>query len=123
MDIAPDARAGVAPKLKILVFAGLAAAIAYLSLAPAEDTPTGGLFWDKAQHAAAYLVLTGAGLVFFPRRSRIVFFGVLAFGVGIEVLQSAMGFGRDGDWRDAVANTAGALVALRLVQLWRKLRR
>lgn len=123
MDIAPDARAGVAPKLKISIFAGLAAIIAYLSLAPAQDTPTAGLFWDKAQHALAYLVLTGVGLVFFPRRQRAVFFGVLAFGVGVELAQSAMGFGRQGDWRDAVANAAGALLALRMVQLWRRWRR
>src|SRR5690606_4006297 len=123
MDIAPDARAGVVPKLKISVFAGLAAVIACLSLAPAEAAPTAGLFWDKAQHALAYLVLTGVGLVFFPRRQRLVFFGVLAFGVGIEALQSIMGFGREGDWRDAVANAAGALLALRTIQLWRRWRR
>lgn len=122
MDTAPDIAAPV-PKLKIAIFVGLAAVIAYLSLAPAEDTPTAGLFWDKAQHALAYLVLAGVGLSFFPRRQRAIFFGVIAFGIGIEVLQSVMGFGRDGDWRDALANTVGTLVALRLVQLVRRWRR
>ena len=81
------------------------------------------LFWDKAQHALAYLVLTGVGLVFFPRRRWTTVFGILAFGVGIEVLQAVMPFGREGDWRDALANTVGALLALTLVQAWRRARR
>jgi hypothetical protein len=32
-------------------------------------------------------------------------------GAGIEVLQSLMGFGRHGDWRDMVANLIGVGVA------------
>lgn len=123
MDTAPDRVASPVPKLKVAIFVSLAAVIAYLSLAPAEDTPTAGLFWDKAQHALAYTMLAGAGLAFFPRRQRAIFFGVIAFGIGVEVLQSLMGFGRQGDWRDALANTVGTLVALRLVQLARRWRR
>ena len=108
------------PFLPRLVTFGFAVTVLmWLSLAPVQSLP-GISFWDKAQHALAYLVLTGLGLVLFPRRTLAVTVGVLALGVSIEFLQASMPLGRQGDWRDVVANVIGAASALLIVFLVRR---
>src|SRR3954449_8890448 len=92
----------------------------YMTLAPGHDVPGVGITWDKAEHAAAWAVLTGAGLLLSTRRRWAI--GVFAFGFGvvIEVLQATMGLGRDGDWRDLVADSLGIGAAY---LAWRLMRR
>jgi VanZ family protein len=69
--------------------------------------------WDKAEHAIAFFGLTFwfGGLV---RRSRypVVAVLMLLLGGGIEIAQGAMGWGRDEDIMDFVADTVGVSVAL-----------
>lgn len=108
--------------LRIAAFALAAAVLLWLSLAPSEVLPTEFTFWDKAEHSLAYLVLTGLGFLLFPRHPRLVIATAVAQGAGIEVLQSLMGFGRQGDWRDMVANLLGAASATGLWLLVRRLR-
>lgn len=86
--------------------------VLYLCLAPSQDVPGENLIWDKAAHALTWAILTGAGLVLSPRRPRAILAFTLGLGAGIEVLQATMGFGRDGDWRDLVADSLGAFTAL-----------
>ena len=87
------------------------AVLLYLCLAPAKALPQETL-WDKAEHAIAWFVLAAIGLAFWPRRPvRIVGFA-LALGAIVEVLQATMPFGRDGDWRDWVADSVGVAAAL-----------
>ena len=43
--------------------------------------------------------------------------------MAVEILQATMGFGRDGDWRDLVADTLGVAVALAIYALVQRLRR
>jgi len=106
---------------KVLVLLVCLGVLAWLSLAPTEDLPTVSL-WDKAEHAIAYTVLTIVGAVLFPDRIVRVVAGCVAFGVFIEILQATMDFGRDGDWRDAVANSSGALVVVLIIVVGRRLR-
>lgn len=109
--------------LKWLVAGAAIALLLYVSLAPAEEVPGAGLVWDKAEHAAAYLMFAGVGLALFPSRSTAVAGLLLALGAAIEVLQASMGFGRQGDWRDLLANALGVAAAvgpyLALSRIWR----
>lgn len=93
----------------------------YLTLAPGEDVPGVNLIWDKAEHAIAWAVLTGSGLLLSTKRRWAI--GVFAFGFGaaVEVLQAVMPLGRDGDWRDLAADSVGivaAYLAWALMRRW-----
>jgi VanZ family protein len=104
---------------------GYAAAVAillYLCLAPGKDLPKEPI-WDKAEHAIAWFVLAGVGLGFWPFRAARVAAFALALGALVEVLQWAMPFGRDGDWRDWIADLVGVAAALAVLALARGLAR
>jgi len=107
--------------LRVLVFAVCVAVLLWLSLAPTRDLPGADLLWDKAEHAIAYVVLMTAGLLLFPRHPWLLVGGALGLGVAIELLQASMGFGRQGDWRDVVANSLGVLVAFLAARLARRI--
>jgi VanZ family protein len=68
---------------------------------------------DKLVHFGAYWLMTMwfAGLL---QRRRYPWLAVAMFLFGgvIELLQGAMGFGRDADWHDLVANSLGIVTAL-----------
>lgn len=97
--------------LRASAYAFAVAVLLYLCLAPARDLPPETL-WDKAEHALAWFVLAAVGLAFWPwRPGRIAGFA-LALGALVEVLQAVMPFGRDGDWRDWVADSVGVAAAL-----------
>jgi len=59
--------------------------------------------WDKAQHARAFLLLGGLGLLAYPASALRVLLGLLVFGGGIELAQAATGW-RIGDWLDWLAD-------------------
>ena len=108
--------------LRVALFAAATGLILYLSLAPAAAIPSVDL-WDKAQHALSFAGLTALGLGFWPGRWKAVAGLALGLGLAIEGLQANMGLGRHGDWRDVLADAVGVLVALRLVQALRWVRR
>jgi len=108
--------------LRLAAFGSAVAVLMWLSLAPVSELP-GVTFWDKAQHALAYFVLTGLGLTLFPTRAmRIVGF-VFGLGIGIEVAQALGHAGRQGDWHDVVANSLGLVLALGVFVAVRRVRR
>jgi VanZ family protein len=92
----------------------------YLCLAPAKDLPPATL-WDKAEHAIAWFVLAAIGLAFWPTRPGRIAGFALALGALVEVLQATLPFGRDGDWRDWIADSVGVAAALLLWALVRRL--
>lgn len=108
--------------LRLAAFGSAVAVLLWLSLAPVSELP-GVSFWDKAEHALAYFVLSGLGLVLFPAHALRLAAFVFALGVGIEILQAIGGAGRQGDWRDVVANTTGLLAALAVAALVRRVSR
>jgi VanZ family protein len=91
------------------LFAGV---VVYLCLMPGSQVPH-TLFTDKVNHFLAHFSLAAwfAGLV--PRRDwwKIVV-GLLALGVGIEIMQGLMNAGREADYRDEFANLLGAVAGL-----------
>ena len=99
--------------LRMTLFAGLAGLVIWLSLAPSSGLP-GVAGSDKLHHAAAYLALALGGAWTFPRWRLQLGLGLFVTGLTIEVLQSQMGLGRQGDPLDALANTAGILAGLSL---------
>ncbi|MBI5938965.1 MAG: VanZ family protein [Caulobacterales bacterium] len=106
--------------LRIAAFALACAVIAWLSLAPSSGLPSVTL-WDKAEHAGAYFGLTMIGVYAFPHRLTRLAAGLFLGGVGIEILQSMMELGRQGDPADALANTAGIAAGLVLTRAIREL--
>ncbi|HEY3697070.1 VanZ family protein [Phenylobacterium sp.] len=108
--------------VKAAVLAVCLGVLSWLSLAPTDELPTVDL-WDKSEHAIAYAVLATACVLMFPSRLGRIILGCVGFGVLIEFLQAAMGFGRQGDWRDAAANTVGVLLVAAVHLLVRRLTR
>lgn len=106
--------------LRIAAFVLSVAVILYLSLAPNEDVLGSGLVWDKAAHSIAYTILAIIGLLFSTHRRWVVVLAVWGLGIGVEFAQAAMPFGRQGDPRDALANTIGIALG---VALWALARR
>jgi|SRR6185312_1800973 len=98
-------------RLRLALYAAACLVLLYMTLAPEREVPGVGLIWDKAEHGSAWTVLTLAGLLLSTRRRWAI--GVFAFGFGalVELLQANMGWGRDGNWPDLVADTVGISVA------------
>lgn len=97
--------------LRLSAYAVALAVLLFLTLAPSEDLPSPSI-WDKAEHAIAWAVLAGLGLAFWPRRPwRIAIFAMFV-GVAVELLQSTLPFGRDGDARDLLGDGVGVAAAL-----------
>ena len=92
----------------------------YMTLAPGRDVPGVGITWDKAEHAGAWAVLTGAGLLLSTKRRWAIGVFAFVFGAVIEVLQATMGLGRDGDWRDLVSDSVGIASAYLVWWLMRR---
>lgn len=95
--------------IRLFLFVAGCLTILYLSLAPTTAIPSVTL-WDKVEHATAYFGLSLLGIWAFPERARPVVVGLILGGIGVEIAQATMGWGRDGDPLDAVANTIGVAV-------------
>ena len=78
--------------------------ITWLALTPSPPEAA-GFSWDKANHSAAFLVL-GVLTFFSLNREWLGYLGLALYGVGIEILQWAMGFRVFELW-DMVANLIG----------------
>lgn len=113
-------RLPLAPRLAL--YAVAAGVLLYLCLAPSKDLPSVNI-WDKAEHALAWAVLAGCGLVLFPRQPGRIAAFALAFGVLVELLQGNLPFGRDMDWMDFAADAVGVAASLALYALVRQVRR
>jgi VanZ family protein len=100
-------------RLRLGLYGLAVGVLLFLCLAPGDELPPGAeRIWDKAQHATAWLTLAGLGLVFWPRRPLAVAAFALGLGLVVEALQATMGLGRNGDWRDLIADVAGVGAAL-----------
>lgn len=82
---------------------------------PTPDVPE----VDKWMHLAAYLTITvGAVQLFRPGRPlTFVALGLVAMGVGIELIQGLVLPDRTMDWRDALANTLGVVMGVAACEL------
>jgi len=108
--------------LRMGLYAIAVGILLYMCLAPQERVPGMGLFWDKWEHVVAWFVLTVVGFVLAPRRQLAISAFAVLLGVGIELLQATLGFGRRGDWLDLVADTLGVLTAVVVALIARHVR-
>jgi VanZ family protein len=106
-------------RLRLALYGLAVAVLLYLTLAPARELPTVNL-WDKAEHAIAWLVLAGLGLLLFPRRAAAIAVFALGLGVLVELLQATPMIGRDADARDVLADSVGVAAALAFGRLARR---
>ena len=112
----------LSPPIRLALYAAACLVLLYLTQAPGRDLPEIEL-WDKAEHANAWFVLAASGLVLFPRRPGRIAVFALAFGGLVELLQAWLPFGRDPDWRDWIADSAGVAAALLAGAAIRRVRR
>ncbi|HEY9234908.1 MULTISPECIES: VanZ family protein [Phenylobacterium] len=98
--------------LRLGVFLSAVAVILYVTLAPNQDVPGSEMFWDKAAHSIAFGLLVVIGLLMSTHRRWVVAAAVLALGIAIEIAQGLMPYGRQGDWRDALADAIGVGVGV-----------
>lgn len=93
--------------LGLAVFIAASIFTLYAALAPGDDT-AGLSPWDKAKHFIVFYGLTFLATMALPRSRFWKIGGVLlAFGIGIEILQGLPIVGRDADIFDVVADTLG----------------
>ena len=89
--------------------------MAWLAFRPVAAIET-GLPWDKANHAAAFVVLTVLAGLGWPRSPGIARVAILlAAGVMIELVQGLPQIGRDADVWDVVADGVGIAAGLVLL--------
>jgi len=75
-------------------------------------------WWDKTQHAMAFVGLTGWTLLLWPYAAIQVALGMLAYGAGLELAQWAVGW-RFAEYADLALDSIGVFVAWGLVRLLR----
>jgi VanZ family protein len=95
-----------------ILFWLLLAIILAISLMPTGDAPT--VFAnDKLNHGLAFFTLSlMARLLWNRTHAAVLFVLLMALGGGIELLQLAMGFGRDADWMDFAADVVAIVLGL-----------
>jgi VanZ family protein len=106
---------------RLALYALASGILLYMTLAPGKDVPGIEMFWDKSEHAIAWLVLTATGLVLSTRRRWMIGVFAFVFGAGIEVLQAVMPLGRDGEWQDLLSDCMGITAAYLIWWLLRRL--
>ena len=85
------------------------AAVTVMSLLPVGYLPPPVFnFWDKAQHALGFVVLSIIALIAYPQRVWQLPPALLVYGGGIELAQAATGW-RYGEWLDLLADGVGVL--------------
>ncbi len=85
------------------------AALLVLSLLPPSGIPSGLMFWDKAQHALGFALLTALALVAAYPAGRSVL-GLVLLGVAVECLQALTPW-RHADLADWLADVLGIAIA------------
>lgn len=101
-------------RLSRVGFGGAVLAFTVLALIPSQEVPKALEFWDKAQHALAFAVLMGSGLLAFPGRPLVMALMMVLYGGLIEVAQSTLTTTRVGDAWDWLADSVGVLLVLLL---------
>ena len=102
--------------LWLSIWLAMLAAVAIGSLLPAHDLPPLPLFAqaDKLEHLLGYAALAAwAALLFSRSRTLVVVaFGLVAFGVGIEIAQALFTIDRQAEVLDALADAVGVALGL-----------
>ena len=102
------------------VFYALLVLFTILFLMPTHYLPEESIFnwWDKAQHAAVFGVLTVFAILTYPDKVKALTLGLLLYGALIEILQSCTSW-RQGDFSDWCADAIGVVIMYLLFSVLR----
>jgi VanZ family protein len=76
---------------------------------------------DKLEHLLTWFAVTAWFAALVERRGYLpLALAMVCLGIGIELAQDWMGLGRQGDWRDVVANSLGVVAGLTVAALRRE---
>lgn len=96
-----------------------------MALIPSADVPNPFNLWDKTQHALAFVVLTLTGRLTYPRKTKVVYIGLILYGASIEIMQSTLTTTRFGQVSDLLADSVGVgigfiiyLAVQKTIQRW-----
>ena len=119
--MAPDSLFNTETKitfLKYLFWTGVIT-LTVISVIPKDLNQVMGIdIWDKLEHFLAYFILSFTGMLAY-REKRIlplIFFGLVALGSGLEIIQVYIP-NRQGGIDDAIANMAGGITGIAVKQL------
>jgi len=101
------------------VFWASVAVTGFLSLVPTELLPQVFNWWDKAQHALGFALLTALGFMAYPNARWRLPVGLLLFGAFVELAQAATGW-RHGDGLDLLADALGIVAVITARSLGRQ---
>lgn len=96
------------------VFWVACATILVIALSPVELVRIFN-WWDKAQHGLAFFALACVGFFAYPKPRWRMAFGLLSFGIVIELLQYITGW-RFAELSDVLADVAG--ISLATIVMW-----
>lgn len=85
--------------------------VGVLSLVNLTESPAGGFFWDKANHAIAYAAIAGWWAALLPGRRWRAAAMALGFGLSMEFAQAVLPY-RAFELADMVANGVGVVLGL-----------
>ena len=103
-------------KLLLFVWGLIMGLVTVLALLPVEHLQLPVFtWWDKAQHALAFAVLTAGACLLWPRATVRVVVGMIAYGAALELAQWAVGW-RFAEWSDLLADAVGVVVAVGIQQ-------
>jgi VanZ family protein len=106
-------------RLWFLIGALLIAVTLYFALKPGGP-PASFPYADKIYHASAFFLLSAWFAGLFERRAYLwLAVAMLAFGIGIEIAQYFMPYGRTAEVGDVIADSVGIVLGLLLAVLLR----
>lgn len=92
-----------------------------MAFIPNTQIPDAFNFWDKAQHALAFAVLTITGNLAYPKLTKALYAGLIAYGAAIEVFQSTLTSTRFGEVSDLLADSVGVAIGFAVYFVVRKI--
>lgn len=103
-----------------LLFACCIIFTSVMAIVPSTQIPDAFNLWDKAQHALAFAVLTITGNLAYPKLTKAVYIGLIAYGAAIEVFQSTLTSTRFGEVSDLLADSVGVAIGFAIYFVVRK---
>lgn len=103
-----------------LIFACFIVFTSAMAFVPIADIPNVFNLWDKVQHALAFATLTIAGTLAYPKHAKLVYAGLMLYGLAIEVIQSNFTTTRFGEVSDLLADVIGIAAGWAIYLLVRK---
>jgi VanZ family protein len=91
-----------------------------MALIPVPEIPDVFNFWDKAQHALAFVTLAVMASFAFPKKLKTVYLSLILYGASIELMQMFFTTTRVGEVSDFIADSLGISIGFCIYSLTNK---